>query len=88
MPFLPTTINLASSNEFVSRHIGPNLNDQSSMLRFLGYSSRKEFIEAVIPDAIRENQSLPLDQFSLPMSETDAIHQLKLIANKNILGAL
>ena len=85
MPFLPTTINLASSNEFVSRHIGPNLNDQSSMLRFLGYSSRKEFIEAVIPDAIRENQSLPLDQFSLPMSETDAIHQLKLIANKNIL---
>jgi glycine dehydrogenase len=85
MPSLPTAIEFDSSNEFISRHIGPNLNDQSSMLRFLGYSSRKELIEAVVPDAIREDQSLPLDEFSLPLSETEAINQLRVIANKNIL---
>ena len=36
---------------FVSRHVGPRLEDQNSMLRTLGAPSLNELIERVVPGA-------------------------------------
>jgi len=76
---------LQTNAEFISRHIGPSLDEQDSMLRVLGLQSRNDLIQSVVPSSIRENQSLPLAEFTQPLSETDALNQLKSIANKNLI---
>jgi len=76
---------LQTNAEFISRHIGPSLDEQDSMLRVLGFQSRDDLIQSVVPSSIRENQSLPLAEFTQPLSETDALNQLKSIANKNLV---
>src|SRR6185369_1478010 len=38
---------------FASRHIGPNADDVRAMLDTLGHASLDQFIDAVVPEAIR-----------------------------------
>jgi glycine dehydrogenase len=76
---------LQTNDEFISRHIGPSLDEQASMLRVLGFKSRSDLIQSVVPTSIRENQPLPLAEFTQPLSEIDALNQLKSIANKNLV---
>ena len=85
MPSYSTTHTLSTSDEFIARHIGPSSSEQNAMLQFLGYSSLSDLVNAVVPDSIRESQPLSLDQFSIPMSESSAIQQLKEIAHKNLI---
>ena len=42
---------------FVDRHIGIGVDDQKSMLDFLGYRDMNAFIEAVVPESILEDES-------------------------------
>jgi glycine dehydrogenase len=79
--FLPT--GLQTDQEFFARHIGTSPTDQASMLRFLGYSSLKDLIDAVVPESIREKNPLPLGEFSVPLSEQKALEKLQSIANQN-----
>ena len=74
---------LQTHAEFHGRHIGPRSNDLESMLRFLGFNSLEGFIAAVVPDSIRESAPLPLANFTEPLSEIEALEQLKTIASKN-----
>jgi glycine dehydrogenase len=76
---------LQTNTEFISRHIGPSLEEQDSMLRVLGFKSRADLIQSVVPPSIRENQVLPLAEFTQPLSEIDALNHLKSIANKNLV---
>jgi len=76
---------LQTNDEFISRHIGPSPDEQDSMLRVLGFKSRDDLIQSVVPPSIRENQTLPLAEFTQALSEVEALNQLKSIANKNLV---
>ena len=45
--------------EFVSRHVGPGVDEIAAMLRTLGVSSLEALLDETIPDSIRD-QSLDL----------------------------
>ncbi|MFN9173621.1 MAG: aminomethyl-transferring glycine dehydrogenase [Synechocystis sp.] len=71
---------LAPLEAFVSRHIGPNNQEQAQMLKVLGLNSLAELIDQAVPAAIRLPHPL---QLPAPQSEYAAIGQLKSIASKN-----
>ena len=71
---------LEQRDAFCSRHIGPDAADQTAMLAVLGYATRAELIDAVIPAGIRSQSALDLPP---AMSETAALAALKCIAARN-----
>ncbi|WP_075188359.1 aminomethyl-transferring glycine dehydrogenase [Teredinibacter haidensis] len=68
------------NDEFINRHIGPNPQQTSAMLEKLGVSSLNELIEQTVPAAIRSEQTASL---AAPMTEQQALAELKAIAQKN-----
>ena len=48
----PTLAALERRDEFASRHIGPDDDDQRAMLDTLGFASRGAMIDAIVPAAI------------------------------------
>ena len=77
---------LETHQEFISRHLGSDAEEQQSMLRALGYDSMRAFIEAVVPASIsmdsRDGDKQTLD---LPTSvnEFDALNELRALAKQN-----
>ncbi len=70
---------------FLSRHLGPSVEEQSSMLSTLGYDSFQQFMGDVVPDNIRIHSEINLQGFDKPMSEPEAIAYLFDISQKNLL---
>jgi glycine dehydrogenase len=70
---------------FLSRHLGPSVEDQSSMLSNLGYDSFLQFMGEVVPENIRIQNEINLSGFDNPMSEAEAIAYLSEISKKNLL---
>ncbi len=68
------------TNEFRSRHIGPNETETSQMLRTIGVSSLDELIEKTIPSSIvsKKTPALPGAQ-----NEYEYLQELKKIAEQN-----
>ena len=71
---------VSTADSFVRRHIGPRDDDIRDMLAVLGYGSLDEFIDAVIPPAIRLRHPLAL---GTETSEYDALRDLREIARRN-----
>ncbi|MBJ7549390.1 aminomethyl-transferring glycine dehydrogenase [Marinomonas ostreistagni] len=71
---------LLGKDEFIARHIGPDSSEQQSMLNTLGFDSLDLLIENTIPNAIRLAN---LDMSKQPVSENEALSQLKEIAGRN-----
>ncbi|MEP2618331.1 MAG: aminomethyl-transferring glycine dehydrogenase, partial [Marinomonas sp.] len=71
---------LLNNDEFMARHIGPDAAEQEKMLATIGRSSLSELIDKTVPQAIRQAN---LDLSAEPVSESDALIQLKAIAEKN-----
>ncbi|WP_439135820.1 glycine dehydrogenase, partial [Pseudomaricurvus sp.] len=71
---------MSNPANFESRHIGPGVNDQQTMLNALGYDSLADFIGAVIPGNIRLPNPLALDE---AVSETEALKMMKAVAENN-----
>ena len=71
---------LEANNEFVGRHIGPPLEDQQAMLSELGYSDMTSFIDAVVPENIRDRAPLALGE---SMTEQQALSELRGLARQN-----
>ena len=71
---------LEQADEFVSRHIGPDEADEARMLSAIGAASRRALIEAVVPRSIARAQRLQLPE---PVSETQALAELRAVAAKN-----
>ena len=71
--------------EFVDRHIGPSGANVSTMLHELGYSSLEEFIDAVLPDSIKLQDTFG-KVLPAPISEVDVIKELKSRARENIIN--
>tara|TARA_B100001989_G_scaffold124554_1_gene87983 strand:- start:1959 stop:4787 length:2829 start_codon:yes stop_codon:yes gene_type:complete len=67
---------------FIDRHIGIGAEDQQDMLDLLGYKNVNEFIEAVVPNSILENDYLELGD---GLSEMAALKKLDKIAKQNIV---
>ncbi len=67
-------------SEFISRHIGPSLEDQAKMLQFVGYDNMQSFIEAIVPNSILEKEQLDVRD---SVSEHKALEILHEIASKN-----
>ncbi|WP_374688325.1 aminomethyl-transferring glycine dehydrogenase [Promineifilum sp.] len=68
------------ADRFVKRHIGPRSHDVTKMLRDIGLNSLDELVEQAIPEAIRMDGYLNLDQ---PRSESGVLNELRAIAAKN-----
>jgi glycine dehydrogenase len=68
------------SNEFVSRHIGPNETDTKAMLKSIGETSLSSLVSKTVPPSIRMDHSLKLPG---AMSEHEYLKHIKEISLKN-----
>ena len=67
-------------DSFIPRHLGPNTSEQQAMLATLGYSTLDEFIDAVVPEAIRFRGTLAT---GAEHSEPEVLNALSKMAAKN-----
>src|SRR6476620_2906145 len=67
-------------NSFARRHIGPNENEAAAMMSEVGFESLGALIDATVPKNIRLGRELQLPE---PKSETEALAELRAIAEKN-----
>lgn len=70
-------------DSFARRHIGPNEEEVRAMLRELGFENLNALIDATVPKNIRLDRQLNLPAAK---SETEALAELRAIANKNKLA--
>jgi glycine cleavage system P protein (glycine dehydrogenase) len=68
---------------FASRHIGPDPDEQTQMLKAIGYASLDELMDAAIPEVIRWRGSLNLPAGA---SEEETIAELRAIAGRNTVA--
>ncbi len=71
---------LENGSEFIDRHIGPDAADEAHMLSVVGAASRRALIEAIVPRSIA--RAAPM-QLPAPVSEAQALAELRAIAAKN-----
>ena len=67
---------------FASRHMGPRLEDQSTMLSTIGCNSIDELIDKTVPPAIRLRGPLDLPD---AMTESEYLEHLDELASKNVV---
>ena len=67
---------------FASRHMGPRLEDQSTMLSTIGCNSIDELIDKTVPPAIRLRHPLDLPD---AMTESEYLEHLDELASKNVI---
>ncbi len=65
---------------FVRRHIGPSSVEIASMLEYLGHENLSDFSKSIVPDAIRDRNSLNVPN---ALSEFEAISKLNSLALDN-----
>src|SRR5213596_625241 len=70
-------------DSFARRHIGPSEEEVRSMLSEVGYEDLDSLIDATVPKNIRLDRQLNLPAAK---SETEALAELRAIANKNKLA--
>lgn len=73
---------LENPSEFVARHIGIWADDEQHMLSAIGAASRRALIDAIVPRAIARPTPMSLPA---PLTEAQALAELKAIAGKNKL---
>jgi len=71
---------LEYTDKFSYRHIGPSENELSEMLKIIGVDSTDELINKTIPENIRLDSGLNLDE---PETEYEFIQNLKSVASQN-----
>ncbi len=68
---------------FAHRHIGPDADAQTQMLKAIGYASLDALMDAAIPEVIRWHGTLELPAAA---SEAEAIAELREIAGRNTVA--
>ena len=71
---------LAQTDDFVSRHIGPRNTELSEMLSAIGLSSMDALIEKAVPAAIFDGSPIDLPE---SRTEADVLAELRQLANAN-----
>ncbi len=75
-----TLATLRHGDAFVARHLGTSPDDQAAMLRVLGFGTRAELIDAVVPPGVRARKPLALPG---AVDEAEALARLRAIAARN-----
>ncbi len=78
--YTPSNSELSYQEQFQTRHIGPDQDEQAMMLQVIGLKSIEDLIEKTIPNSIRLKNELNLPQ---PLTEMELLHNLKEIGAKN-----
>jgi len=68
------------TDSFVDRHIGPSSAERDEMLKFLGFSSLENLVNATVPKQIRMKKKLALPE---ARAEFEALAELKRVAAEN-----
>ena len=70
-------------DEFVRRHVGTSDDEQSAMLKVLGYETLDALIDAAVPDSVRS-----LGELQLPpaASEREVLDELRGLASSNVVA--
>ncbi|HEY2124419.1 MAG TPA: aminomethyl-transferring glycine dehydrogenase [Chthoniobacterales bacterium] len=76
----PESIESSDFDSFARRHIGPNEEETSAMLKAIGFAELDALIDATVPPGIRLKRPLDLPEGE---SETDALTELRAISKKN-----
>jgi glycine dehydrogenase len=71
---------LPHPDQFVRRHVGPNVNETGEMLALLGFKNLDELVGVAVPKKIRLAKKLKLPPAK---SEFEALAELKKIAGEN-----
>ncbi len=71
---------LENTSEFIARHIGIDDAAEAHMLSVLGAASRRALMEAIVPRSIARSSAMAIPA---PVTEAEALRQLKAIASKN-----
>ena len=72
-------------SEFIGRHIGPSINQQTRMLEDLGLSSLDELVDQIVPKSILIDKEA-LKGIPQGCDEKKALSELRIIADKNIVS--
>ena len=80
MPSAKPLAELENASEFIARHIGIDDAAEAHMLSVLGAASRRALMEAIIPRSIARTSVMAIPA---PVTEAQALAQLKAIASKN-----
>jgi glycine dehydrogenase len=73
---------LQQSDKFITRHLGPDDDEQLAMLRSLKMASLNELLDKVVPSSIRRHDPMDLAE---GLTEQQSLEKLKAIASKNIV---
>ena len=76
----PSLAELEDHAAFVHRHIGPDREDQARMLASLGFASRADMVDAVVPAAIRRREPMGVGP---RRDEQEALENLRGYARRN-----
>ncbi len=81
----PTAESDASEHhdEFVRRHVGTSDDEQSAMLKSLGYETLDALIDAAVPDRVRSLEELRLPPAA---SEREVLDELRRLASSNVIA--
>src|ERR1044071_2371800 len=74
---------LGAAMTFASRHIGPDPDEQTHMLKTIGYPSLDSLMDAAIPEVLRWHGSRALPPAA---SEEETIAELRSIADRNTVA--
>ncbi len=70
-------------DEFVRRHVGTSDDEQSAMLKSLGYETLDALIDAAVPDRVRSLEELRLPPAA---SEREVLDELHGLASSNVIA--
>jgi len=73
---------LQNSDRFQDRHIGPDSKEQQAMLELLGLDSLQALIDKVVPESIRRQDVMAIDE---GLTEQQSLRALKAMASRNRL---
>jgi glycine dehydrogenase len=73
---------LENTGEFIARHVGIDADAEQHMLSVIGAASRRALIESIVPRSIIRGAPMALPE---PLTEAQALAELKAIAGKNRL---
>src|SRR4051812_5837463 len=70
------------TDSFARRHIGPNEEARSTMLKEIGFGDLDALINSAVPKNIRLERPLNLPKAA---SESEALNELRALAKKNVV---
>jgi glycine dehydrogenase len=82
MPATKPLRELENTGEFIARHVGIDADAERHMLSVVGAASRRALIESIVPRSIVRGTPMALPE---PLTEAQALAELKAIAGKNRL---